>query len=449
MSEPYELGVAETARLIGARKLSVVELVDTLLRRIDQLEFLKAWQYVDPDTVRADARQKQVDLDAGGATSLLSGVPVGLKDIFCTAGIPTTACSKIYADNVPTYDATSVTRIKENGALALGKTVTTEFAYRDPPPTLNPWNSTHTPGGSSSGSAVAVAAQMCAAALGSQTRGSVLRPASYNGIVGLKPTFGRVSRYGVIPVSWSLDHVGWMTRSVVDATLLLQVLAGPDPKDPVAAVREVPDYLCHLDNPESPSIGVLQGLFYDQSDPEIRHHTTAIADRLEKAGAQVEAIPLPASFKSASDDQLTIMMVEAASFHQPTLEKRADEYGPMLRDLLRDGLQVDAVTYSRALERRLKFQADAHALSQQADVLLTPSTPTPAPADLTDTGSAVFQGPWTSCGLPTITIPSGLSSTGLPLGIQLISAPFEEERLLAAARWCEQQLEVTLTPPLN
>ena len=449
MSEPYELGVAETARLIADRKLSVVELVETLLHRIDQLEFLKAWQFVDPDAVRADALQKQADLGVASATPSLFGVPVGLKDIFCTAGIPTTACSKIYADYVPTYDATSVTRVKEQGALAMGKTVTTEFAYRDPPPTLNPWNTNHTPGGSSSGSAVAVAAHMCAAAFGSQTRGSVLRPASYNGIVGLKPTFGRVSRYGVIPVSWSLDHVGWMTRSVEDAALLLQALAGPDPKDPVAAVREVPDYLCRLEKSESPSIGVLQGLFYDESDPEIRHHTTAVADRLEKAGAKVEVLPLPTSFQSASDDQLTIMMVEAASFHQSNLEKRADEYGPMLRDLLRDGLKVDAVTYSRALERRLRFQADAYALSRRADVLLTPTTPTPAPADLADTGSAIFQGPWTSCGLPTITIPSGLSSTGLPLGIQLIAAPFGEEHLLAAARWCEKQLEVTLTPPLD
>ena len=165
----------------------------------------------------------------------LHGVPIGLKDIYHNAGIPTTACSKIYADFVPDYDATTVAMLKRAGAIMLGKTVTTEFACMDPSPTSNPWNPAHTPGGSSSGSAVAVAARMCSGALGSQTVGSVLRPAAYNGVVGFKPTFGRVSRRGVVPVSWSLDTVGWLVRTVEDAALLLQVMAGPDPEDPVAS----------------------------------------------------------------------------------------------------------------------------------------------------------------------------------------------------------------------
>ncbi|MDP6547321.1 MAG: amidase, partial [Phycisphaerae bacterium] len=170
-----------------------------------------------------DAEQKQAELGRGDTVGLLHGVPIGLKDIYYTAGIPTTACSKVYADFVPDYDATTVALLKQAGAIMLGKTVTTEFACGDPSPTLNPWNPAHTPGGSSSGSAAAVAARMCPAALGSQTVGSVLRPASYNGVVGFKPTFGRVSRHGVVPVSWSLDTMGWMARTVEDAALLLQV----------------------------------------------------------------------------------------------------------------------------------------------------------------------------------------------------------------------------------
>ena len=196
---------------------------------------------------------------------------MGLKDIFYTAGMKTTACSRIFADFVPEYDATAVTRLKEAGAIILGKAVTTEFATSDPSPTRNPWNLAHTPGGSSSGSSVAVAVGMAPAALGSQTGGSTCRPAAYNGIVGLKPTYGRISRYGVIPVSWSLDTVGILVRTVDDAAVMLQAMAGHDPKDPGSSHEPVPDYLAEMeafDRP--PSIGVLKGFFFDRSSQEVR-----------------------------------------------------------------------------------------------------------------------------------------------------------------------------------
>ncbi|MDP6549508.1 MAG: amidase, partial [Dehalococcoidia bacterium] len=243
MPELHELSAGEAASLIRGRELSPVDLMESLLRRIDTLEpQLKAWVYLDRDAALADAAQKAAQLD-GGTVGPLHGVPIGLKDIYYTAGIPTTACSKVYAGFVPEHDATTVALLKGAGAIVLGKTVTTEFACLDPSPTLNPWNPAHTPGGSSSGSAVAVAARMCPAALGSQTVGSVLRPASYNGVVGFKPTYGRVSCHGVIPVSWDLDTIGWMARTVEDAALLLQVMAGPDPRDPGTSQRTVPDYL--------------------------------------------------------------------------------------------------------------------------------------------------------------------------------------------------------------
>ena len=450
MPEPFELSVAESASSIRHRELSAVELVESLLNRIDALEpKLKAWVYLDRESVLSEAQGKQSELDSGIEIGPLHGVPIGLKDIYHNAGIPTTACSKIYADFVPDYDATTVALLKRAGAIMLGKTVTTEFACMDPSPTINPWNSAHTPGGSSSGSAVAVAARMCPGALGSQTVGSVLRPAAYNGIVGFKPTFGRVSRHGVVPVSWSLDTVGWLVRNVEDAALLLQVMAGPDPKDPVASRETSPNYLEALEAPNAPRIGLIRQFFHDHADVETRRHVDAVAERLREAGATIEEVPLPDSMDTAFDDQQTIMAVEGGAFHQPMFEQRAGDYQPKLREMIGRGLATDAATYSRSLERRRQFITDMELLSERVDVLLTPSTPTPPPADLTNTGNPLFQGPWTSCGLPTISTPSGLAESGLPLGIQLIAAPFAEARLLAAASWCETALSFQLLPPID
>ncbi len=449
MAQPFELSAAEAARQIRARDLSPVELAESLLARCDALEpSLKAWVYLDREAVLSEAKLKEREVDSGAANGLLHGVPIGLKDIYYTAGIPTTACSKVYADFVPDHDATTVTLLKQAGAIMMGKTVTTEFACMDPSPAINPWNPAHTPGGSSSGSAVSVASRMCPAALGSQTVGSVLRPASYNGLVGFKPTFGRVSRYGVIPVSWTLDTMGWLARTVEDAALLLQVMAGPDLNDPVADRRPVPDYLQELERPQAPRIGLLRRFFYEHADQETRQHTDEVVERLSRAGAAVEEIPTPDSIESAIPDQQMIMTVEGASFHQPMYEVQAQDYQPKLREMIGRGLGIDAVSYSRALERRLQFVTDMQLLAGQVDILLTPSTPTPALADLTNTGNTIFQGPWTSCGLPAITIPSGLAASGLPLGIQLAAAPFAETTLLAAARWCEQVLDVRLAPPV-
>jgi aspartyl-tRNA(Asn)/glutamyl-tRNA(Gln) amidotransferase subunit A len=450
MTEHFNLTAVEAAKQIKSRDLSPVELVESLLSQYDSLEpSLNAWVYLDREAVLADAQQKQEELEKGANVGPLHGVPIGLKDIYYTAGIPTTACSKVYEGFVPEYDATTVTLLKNAGAIMMGKTVTTEFACMDPSPTKNPWNPAHTPGGSSSGSAVAVASRMCAAALGSQTVGSVLRPASYNGVVGFKPTFGRVSRYGVIPVSWSLDHVGWMARSVEDAALLMQVMAVADANEPITVGLPADDFMAGLASPSAPRIGVIRRFFYDNADEETRQHTDGILEQLSRAGAALEEIALPDSIDTAIEDQRIIMAVEGAAFHQPMYERQSQDYQPQLREMLRRGLETDGQTYSRALERRQQFTAEMQALAGKADVLLTPSTPTPALPDITNTGNTMFQGPWTSCGLPVITIPSGLAASGLPFGIQLASAPFSESKLLAAARWCENVLGVELTPPMS
>ena len=451
MPEPYELSLSESAFQIVVGDLSPVDLVESLLQRIDALEpSLKAWVYLDRDSVLAEARAKAEEVvSARRPIGPLHGVPIGLKDIYYTAGIPTTACSRLYADFVPDYDAATVARLRDAGALMLGKTVTTEFACLDPSITVNPWNPAHTPGGSSSGSAAAVAANMCAAAMGSQTVGSVLRPAAYNGVVGFKPTYGRVSRYGIIPVSWSLDTAGWMTRTVRDAALLLNVMAGRDDRDPVASMLPTLDYAANLDEPPPPQVGVLGSYFQDNADAETRNHTRDVVEKLAKAGANITEMTPPESIETASEDQRVIMAVEAAAFHEPMYRTRSEEYQPLLREMLRWGLEIDSVTYSRALERRLQFIADMVRTAAQVDVLLTPSTPKPSQPDLTNTGNPMFQGPWTSCGLPAISVPSGLAESGMPLGIQLAASHYQEARLLSAARWCELVLDAFQSPSLD
>ena len=447
MPRPNELTAAAAARAIAAGQLTATELAEACLSQIETLdEQLLAWVYVDREAVLAAAQAADAAVSAGRPRGPLHGVPIGLKDIYYTAGIPTRAGSEVYKDFVPDYDATALTLLKRAGAIMLGKAVTTEFACLDPSPTFNPWNRAHTPGGSSSGSAVAVAARMCPAALGSQTVGSVLRPAAYNGVVGFKPTFGRVSRYGVVPVSWNLDTVGWLARSVEDAALLLQVLAGPDAADPVSSRQPVGDYLSAIAAPAPPRIGLLRRYFYEGADAETRRHLDGVAEQLAQAGAEIQELPLPESIATAYVDQRLIMSVEAAAFHEPMYRRQAEDYQPRLRAMLAQGLEVDGIVYSRALEHRRQFITDMEQAAQQCDILLTPATPAPAPPDRSNTGDPAFQGPWTSCGFPAIALPSGRAESGLPLGIQLAAAPFAEGRLLAAAAWCEATLGVELQP---
>ena len=450
MAEVHDLTAAQIVKGLSEGEFTTIDVVESFLARIDILDVrLHAWVHVDREGVSAVAERRQRELEIGSARGLLHGVPIGVKDIFHSRGMPTTACSEVYETLVPSYDATSVGLLKKAGAIMLGKTVTTEFAWTDPPPTKNPWNAGHTPGGSSSGSAVSVATNMCAAALGTQTVGSVLRPASYNGVVGFKPTFGRVSRHGVLPFSWSLDTVGWMTKSVEDAALLLQVMVGADVEDPATSRSHTGDYLSELESDGPPRIGLLRGFFMDEADGETRKHVEGVAKKLSKQGATIEEFSLPESFESALEDQRVVATAEGAAVHQQAYEKQAERYRPLLRETLREGLSIDAVTYARAQERRVRFGVDMQSLCQEADLLLTPTTPSAALPDLTNTGNSMFQGPWTSCGLPTLTLPSGVATSGLPLGIQLVAGSFEEAKLLSAARWCERVLDVSLSPPLE
>ena len=449
MSELHKLGVAEAARQIREGRITSVEVAEALLEHIETFDSaLQAWVTVDREDVLTEARRRDAERSSGNIAGPLHGVPVGLKDIFYTEGMKTTACSPIYEDYVPDYDATCVAMLKEAGAIVLGKAVTTEFASGDPSRTRNPWNPAHTPGGSSSGSAAAVSAGMCAAALGSQTGGSTGRPAAYNGIVGLKPTYGRISCYGVVPLSWSLDTVGILTRSVEDAAIMLQAMAGYDRNDPGSYDAPVPDYLAEMDSmSRAPRIGLVREFFYDHSSQEVWDHTEEVARRFAEAGAEVVEIGLPDTFGSAHDCQRVVSSVESAAVHEDDFGERPDDYGPRIRASIESGMQTPAARYARAMRMRGRFRADMVQALQGMDAALTPATPEPAPKDLSTTGDPAFQSPWTSAGLPAIVIPSGVSESGLPIAVQLAGAPWQEGRLLGVARWCEDVLESNLWPP--
>ena len=449
MSELFELSVTDAAARIREGQLSAVNLMESLLSRTAAMESeLKVWVTLDSDAALEAARESERELVTTGPRGPLHGIPVGIKDIYYTQGVKTTAGSPIYADFVPEYDSTAVARLKSAGAIIMGKTVTTEFACTDPPPTRNPWNADHTPGGSSSGSAVGVAARMFPAALGSQTAGSVLRPASYNGVVGLKPTFGRVSKHGVVAVAWSLDTLGTFTRTVEDAALMLDILAGHDSNDPSSSPRPVSDYhTAAVAERSPPRIGVVRQFFFERSDDEVRRHIEEAAQSLGKAGAVVEEVTVPTDFDALLSAQRAIMTVEAAVVHERDFGARPDDYSPRVRAIVEAGMLTPGASYVRAQRLRRQVRRELEMAMAGFDALLTPTTASPAPRDLSTTGDPMFQSPWTACGFPAITLPSGLSASGLPLGVQLVAAPFAEEGLLSAARWCEAALDVRLAPP--
>tara|TARA_B100000809_G_C15127900_1_gene527067 strand:- start:848 stop:2140 length:1293 start_codon:yes stop_codon:yes gene_type:complete len=425
-----------------------VTLVEDLLRRIEELEpMLQTWVTVDSEGALATARASEIELEKSGPRGPLHGVPVGLKDIFYTAGLKTTAGSPLYADFVPEYDATSVASFRQAGAIVLGKTVTTEFADGDPSPTFNPWNLEHTPGGSSSGSGAAIAAGMCPIATGSQTVGSTLRPSAYNGIVGLKPTLGRISTYGIVPVSFSTDTVGIMVRTVEDAALTLDVLAGYDPKDPGSVDVPVGQYHAAVYRRQSPPrIGLLKDFFYERAEDEVKRHTDDAVQKLAAAGAIVEEVTLPESFERSVEDIGNVVWAETAAFHQEAYAHHREDYGPKIGSRIDHAMESSPIPYILAQKGRSVLQNAMAPLFAKYDVLLSPCTPGPAPKDRTTTGPTYFQAPWTWIACPTIGIPSGLAANGLPLAIQLAAGAFDEERLLGVAGWCERVLDVHLTP---
>jgi aspartyl-tRNA(Asn)/glutamyl-tRNA(Gln) amidotransferase subunit A len=420
--------------------LAAASLVDACLAIIRRFEDrVHAWVLVDEAGARAAAEEMDREAARGAFRGPLHGIPLGIKDIVDVAGWPTLAGSTIRAGHVAQSDAEIVERLRGAGAIILGKTVTTEFASFDPPPTRNPWNLQRTPGGSSSGSAAGVALGMCLGAIGSQTGGSITRPASFCGVAGCKPTYGRVSLEGIVPLAHSMDHPGPIARSVADLALLLDVIARQDPAD--ASLELSP-------RSEPPRLGLLEGFFHDEASAEVRQSMQSAVETLRLHGAAVQTAALESDIPDVLKRHRRVMAVEAAEYHRPWFPERRAEYGRWIAALLDEGWNTTAIDYAAALRQQTEFQIEVLLALADADALILPSTVTPPPSVET-TGDPRFNSLWSYCGLPTVSIPCSLSPDGLPLGLQLVGWPYQEGNLLAVAAWCEQALAFTAQPPLD
>ena len=425
--EPYRLSLAEASRMIWRGTITPTRLAESLLDRVERLEpVVEAWVTVDREAVLEAADAATMEAEEGRFRSPLHGVPYGVKDIFYTRGLRTTMGSTLYSSHVPDRDAAVVKALRDAGAVVLGKTETTEFALHDPAPTRNPWNIGHTPGGSSSGSAAAVSCGMAPMALGSQTGGSVVRPASYCGVVGFKPTYGLLSRDGVYPLSWSLDHVGYMTRTVEDAALTLSTLK--------------PDAAPAVESEDSPRVGLLSGYFKENASDDVWLGYEQAVGKLWGEGAEFIDVELPPSFGMAPSVHRVIMAVEAAAVHEDGMRANPEGFREYIKGFVSSGLLAPATAYLRAQRIRGVILRDVLSSMDGFDCLACPSTVDTAPRGLGWTGSPAFNAPWSLTGLPTVTVPSGISEDELPLGLQLVGRPHRDHDLLEVAAWCEEAL---------
>jgi aspartyl-tRNA(Asn)/glutamyl-tRNA(Gln) amidotransferase subunit A len=425
------LDAARAAALIADGALSPIDLVESCLARIAARDaHVRAWVRVDEAGARATARERDAEARAGRRRGPLHGVPVAVKDIFHVAGMVTTCGAAPAFHIVAGEDAAAVARLREAGAVVLGKVHTTEFAYFEPAPTRNPWNPAHTPGGSSSGSAAAVAARMAPLALGTQTVGSVLRPAAYCGVVGFKGTHGLIPTAGVVPLAWSLDHVGLFARRVADVTLAAGVLAG----------RALGAAL-----PRAPRLALAAELV-DRATPETAAEVRGAAARLARAGALVEEVKLPASFAEVHASGRGVLEAEAAAYHEDLYSAHAAAYRPRTRELIAAGLARSAVSYVRAQRARLAFRDEVMPLLAAYDALLSPTAPATAPEGLDATGDPWFCAPWSFAGVPACSLPTAVSPHGLPHALQLVAAADRDADLLGVAAWCERVLDFSFSP---
>jgi Asp-tRNA(Asn)/Glu-tRNA(Gln) amidotransferase A subunit family amidase len=424
----HALGLREARQEILDRRFTAETYTDALLARITSLEGeIRAWTWIEPEAALKAARLCDRHLKSGGAPGPLQGVPVGVKDIFATAGVPTQMGSPAFAGHVPGKSAKVIERLETRGGFVMGKTVTTECAFLTPGKTRNPWNPLHTPGGSSSGSAAAVAAGFVPAALGTQTNGSVIRPAAYCGVVGYKPTQGLIPIDGALTFSHTLDQPGVFTRGVEDAAWLASALAGENRTlSPEIGARSAPPCLAAVKTP-----------VWDQAEEHARQRFGENILTLRRAGARVEEVELPEIFNLAQRTIRTIMAVEAALNLEELYLREPPVLSPTLRDFITEGRETGAVVYLQALKLRLALKEELERFLEKYDALITPPTTGEAPATLERTGNPCFCSIGSLCGVPAVTIPVGLGPRGLPLGLQIMGMPGEDKRVLSTARWCE------------
>lgn len=457
MNQLASLSLREASDLIAQKRVSSVELVDAELERINETEpLVHAYAHVMADTAREEARRADADLARGTWRGPLHGIPIAFKDLVYTTQAPTEAGSRVLRNWIPDYDATVITKLREGGAVVLGKTHTHEFAYGvNIPPTRNPWRLDCYPGGSSAGSGVAVAARSAFGAIGTDGGGSIRCPASVDGVVGLKPTTGRVSRRGVVPMSSTFDNVGPLTRTVEDCALLLQAMAGYDPIDAMSLDVDVPDFTeCLEAGVRGIRLGVERDFFFGPHvTPDVRRAAEEALDDLVAAGATVEEIRIP-ELELAVPIAMPPILADTTAYHRRWLRRKRDDYEPSTRVMIELGELIPATHYvtaqraRRVLRDRVRTAFDTFRL----DALLAPTLPMPTvPVEklnlvLTDaSGESPGSGYFRQCvmanvvGIPAVSIPAGFSAEGLPIGIALFGRPLQEAMLFRIARAYESQ----------
>ena len=464
----HYLELLELAELLCTRKVSSVEVTRAQLERIALLDsHLASYALITPDEALAGAKRADAEIAAGKYRSHLHGVPIGIKDLFYTKGITTTTGMSIYRDFCPNEDATVVARLREAGAVILGKLQMTEGAYSDHHPIVvppkNPWDPTYWTGISSSGSVVATAAGLCYGSPASDTGGSIRWPCAATGLTGIKPTWGRVSRFGTFELAPSLDHIGTIARSAGDAAVMFAIIAGNDPKDPTALLDPVPDFLSH-DSIRGLRIGVDSRWNCEDVDGPVRTVLTQAIEVFSELGALLINVSVPDTAQSVVDWS-PLCAVEAALTHNATYPKRKEEYGPVLASVLDAGWAISAVDFQAILLRRADLRGRFARLFQKVDVLLAPVQPF-APLSLNTIRTLGeqpdlilklqrFTAPFDMTGDPTITLPGGFSDAGLPIGFQLAAGHLHEQELVRAAKafqsvtpWHRRHPREQVTPSL-
>ena len=454
---PY-LSLTEASALIKSRRLSPVELTRAMLDRIDRLDSaVGAFITVTREEALGAARKAEQEIARGKYRGPLHGIPFGVKDTHYTKGVRTTANTPVLVDFVPDFDATVVTKLKQAGGVLVGKLKLPEFSFGSAgeggafPDAKNPWNLSRTPGGSSSGSAAALAAGMLTVATGGDTSGSIRNPATLCGVVGMKPTYGRVSRRGIVVISWSLDHVGPMTRTVADNATLLHVIAGHDAADDTSADLPIPDYTRSLRRGvRGMRVGIPRPAQFDGYHADVMRAFHAALDVFRTLGGNIVEVDLPATADVVDDVQQIVRIAEAASYHEPFLATKADRYGlTSVRRYVEAGSLMPAVQYLRAQKVRAAFTHEILETFRALDVFLTPGMPAPA-GERMDVRQP-FRRMFNVCGFPALVLPMGFSTSpaGLPLGLQIAAKPFAEETIYAAAQAYESATEWhTTRPPL-
>ncbi len=436
----YGLGLMEAASAIRKGDMSSEDLTRAFLERIQaHEEMVQAFQWIDSSRALNLARRADEKRRSGAPLGSLHGIGIGIKDIVETQGIPTTMGSSVYEGFVPGRSATVVRRLEAAGAFVLGKTVTSEFAFFTPGKTRNPWNTAHTPGGSSSGSAAAVAMGFVPAAIGTQTNGSVIRPAAFCGVVGYKPTAGLIPLDGIHPFSPSLDQVGVFTRSVPDAAFMAAVLEKKNP-DPAAISKnaiissDVSPMTC------PPRLAAVRSPVWHLADSNTRDHFLALVERLRAAGATVEEQELPHVFERAHAVHHTIMFAEGAKIFAELQRRQRQRLSSRLNGLIDEGSGIGQSALARDLVQRDQLAGNMDTFLSGFDAAITPPAPGQAPPDLTQTGDPAFCTIWSLCGVPAVTIPAGQGPEGLPLGLQIIGPRLADDRVLSIAKWCVEAI---------